>query len=154
MKLLQVCAHDMILDPVSGECTACPSGRGTTGLDSFYCISCGDMWVNNDCDANDNQPICYQAQLICPDPLQVFLVENGHLEPEESTETLTKIQIRTILSQAIGEIEDPMDTSFVLIEMEEKIYPESEEENVDDIIDWIFDDDGIPSDLDPTSEEF
>ena len=47
-----------------------------------------------------------------------------------------------------------MDTSFVIIEMEEKIYPESEEENVDDIIDWIFDDDGIPSDLDPTSEEF
>ena len=93
MKVLNVCASNMIFDPITEECTPCPANRGTLGLDNLYCISCGDMWVNNRCEENDNQPACYQAQLICPDPLLVFMIENGHLSSDAvATDSVPKEQ--------------------------------------------------------------
>ena len=81
------------------------------------------------------------------------MVENGHLPPDaESTEAIPRADQLQIIQTTLAGIEAPVDTSNVLIEMEEKIYPVVEVEEQDNQ-EQQYDDQGQPIDTDPTGDD-
>ena len=69
------------------------------------------MWVDNQCEDEDNKRACHTAKLLCDDPFSQFLTENN----------VRNSEIQGILDSV--ESTRP-DSSFVMISQAEKIDPE------------------------------
>ena len=76
MQLLRTCSFTQIYDVETNKCSQCPEGRVADKPNGSYCLSCGDLYMGNDCDTDPNQHKCHTALLACEDPLNVFRTEN------------------------------------------------------------------------------